>query len=336
MTDRNVQWPNRYQLTKVPGTDDIYDLIPAPGTITAEGTMINKASLLTDETAQAYGFTAEELAGVVPDDVFMSLLDKTQQTGWKLIQSYTTAGSFTWTVPDLFNGKSYIIGVLVIGAGGSGAARASDGSSSAYYDAFGGNSGYSAYFTMEVTPGQEYSGVVGKGGDAKTTGSVTGNANAVGENGGSSSFDGVVADGGEGGDGYLSNVGAQISLLSSDAQWGGQIIYSNYSNFNDVLGSPIDCYNPFEQTRMLGAGGFAERGTNSAYSGGKNPLTGLGGGDGKTGYSYTTNPVKGGDATDAGCGGGGAHIGINSVSGTATSGAGADGAVKIYAQGVQL
>lgn len=50
MTDRNVQFPNRYQLTKVAGTDDIYDLTPAPGTITEEGTMINKQTLLTDET----------------------------------------------------------------------------------------------------------------------------------------------------------------------------------------------------------------------------------------------------------------------------------------------
>lgn len=83
MTDRNVQFPNRYQLTKVPGTDDIYDLTPAPGTITAEGTMINKASLLTDETAQAFGFPAEQLADVVPDDVLAAikpLIDAAQST----------------------------------------------------------------------------------------------------------------------------------------------------------------------------------------------------------------------------------------------------------------
>ena len=83
MQDRNVQWPNRYQLTKVPGTDDIYDLTPAPGTITEEGTMINKASLLTDETAQAYGFPAEQLADVVPDDVLAAikpLIDAAQST----------------------------------------------------------------------------------------------------------------------------------------------------------------------------------------------------------------------------------------------------------------
>lgn len=39
-------------------------------------------------------------------------------TGWKLQYSKTTAGSFTWTAPDLFGGKAYYIGVLVIGGGG--------------------------------------------------------------------------------------------------------------------------------------------------------------------------------------------------------------------------
>lgn len=69
MTDRNVQWPNRYQLTKVPGTDDIYDLTPAPGTITEEGTMINKATLLSDETAELLGLPNT----AVPDDAFGAL-----------------------------------------------------------------------------------------------------------------------------------------------------------------------------------------------------------------------------------------------------------------------
>lgn len=66
MTDRNVQFPNRYQLTKVAGTDDIYDLTPAPGTITEEGTSINKATLLQDATAALYGLGTD----AVPDEVF--------------------------------------------------------------------------------------------------------------------------------------------------------------------------------------------------------------------------------------------------------------------------
>ena len=38
-------------------------------------------------------------------------------TGWKLQFSRTTAGSFTWTAPDLFGGKGYKVGVLVIEIG---------------------------------------------------------------------------------------------------------------------------------------------------------------------------------------------------------------------------
>ena len=50
---------------KVPGTDDIYDFIPAPGEISEEGTLINKATLLSDATAAMYGLSAD----AVPDDI---------------------------------------------------------------------------------------------------------------------------------------------------------------------------------------------------------------------------------------------------------------------------
>ena len=72
MTDRNVQYPQRYKLQKVEGTDDIYDLIPAPGTITEEGTIINKFALLKDKTAALFSGLPEN---PVPDDVF-SILSK--------------------------------------------------------------------------------------------------------------------------------------------------------------------------------------------------------------------------------------------------------------------
>ena len=73
MKDRNVQYPSRYQLVKVEGTDDIYDVTPAPGEVEAEGTLINKATLLSDETAQKYGYTGDQLPGVVPDNVLSKL-----------------------------------------------------------------------------------------------------------------------------------------------------------------------------------------------------------------------------------------------------------------------
>lgn len=70
MEDRSVQYPQRYQLKKVEGTDDIYDLIPAPGEITTEGTLINKSAILKDETAALFKGLPEN---PVPDEVFQIL-----------------------------------------------------------------------------------------------------------------------------------------------------------------------------------------------------------------------------------------------------------------------
>lgn len=58
MTDRSVEYPSRYQLTLVSGTT--YDLTAVPGTITAEGTALNKASLLTDATSALLGLTSSD------------------------------------------------------------------------------------------------------------------------------------------------------------------------------------------------------------------------------------------------------------------------------------
>lgn len=70
MDDRNVQYPQRYQLKKVEGTDDIFDIIPAPGEIDKEGTLINKAALLKDETAALFKGLPEN---PVPDEVLQIL-----------------------------------------------------------------------------------------------------------------------------------------------------------------------------------------------------------------------------------------------------------------------
>lgn len=69
MQDRNVQFPQRYKLQKVVGTDDIYDLIPTPGEISSEGTFLNKANLLKDTTAKLFGLGTD----AVPDDVLLVL-----------------------------------------------------------------------------------------------------------------------------------------------------------------------------------------------------------------------------------------------------------------------
>lgn len=72
MTDRNVQFPNRYRLVPVEGTTDIVDLIPAPGNVEDEGTLLNKTNLLSDETAVLYGKNDT----AVPDDILAAIPDK--------------------------------------------------------------------------------------------------------------------------------------------------------------------------------------------------------------------------------------------------------------------
>ncbi|WP_298030308.1 hypothetical protein, partial [uncultured Dysosmobacter sp.] len=69
MKDRQVQFPSRYRLVKVPGTDDIFDLTPAPGAVDEEGTLVNKSTLLKDATAALYGLGTE----AVPDEVLAAL-----------------------------------------------------------------------------------------------------------------------------------------------------------------------------------------------------------------------------------------------------------------------
>lgn len=91
MEDRNVQFPQRYQLKKVEGTEDIFDLIPAPGEISSEGTLINKATLWKDATAALFGLGVDS----VPDDGF-AYLGKYAQHWWK-VKKY---GSGTYEVSD--------------------------------------------------------------------------------------------------------------------------------------------------------------------------------------------------------------------------------------------
>lgn len=78
MYDRNVEFPQRYRLQKVDGTDDIFDLIPTPGEIRNEGTLINKSSLLKDATAALFGLSSD----AVPNDAF-SKLSGLYQHWWK-------------------------------------------------------------------------------------------------------------------------------------------------------------------------------------------------------------------------------------------------------------
>lgn len=102
MTDRFVQYPNRYKLEKVEGTNDIYDLTPAPGTVTAEGTFLNKAALLKDATAAMFGLGTT----AVPDDVLQEL-GKYKQHWWSARTDSSREG-YKESLTDYTGGNPWI------------------------------------------------------------------------------------------------------------------------------------------------------------------------------------------------------------------------------------
>lgn len=299
------------------------------------GTPLNKATLFKDATASLYGLTNES----VPDDALQKI-PSVINSGWTLLQEYLTAGAYNWTAPDLFNGKSYTIGVLIIGGGGSGgAATTGQPSDWGYASAIGGASGRSKIIVMTVSPNTVHSVVVGAGGIAVSTVSISGGTTSFsnGVNGGTSSFDGNTANGGEGGNAYNADgsgrpyggsaepaIGAQCSpsLYMNDVEFrttkkpfGGVLVF--YAPAYKIHGYVNECFNPFTLEPMLGAGASVQGSIVTLAGTDEN---GLGGGE------------QGASATAPGCGGGAnAYSGSTTV--IRTSGAGADGAVKIYIMG---
>lgn len=350
MKDRVSLHPGRVVLTPVPGQTNTYDMTMADQP-TQVGDPPIKANLLPDGIVTAFG-----LPGNNPQ-----VKDGISRLPWHKIQEWTTAGSYTWTAPDLFNGRSYTIGVMVIGGGASGGAYARNGLIEGYIGADGGPSGYSNYAIIKVTPGSTHNIVVGAGGASVTASrSSSGYSFSRGNSGGSSSFNGllvakggtVISDqksvGGQPSVQHESLFGSSMSTFVNSNLFGG-VSAGNANELMDFM-DILSCYNPFEQTRMLGAGGFGgvrkqiinEATVTTTYigKGGKHPITGLGAPNGEV-FETTTTSITyaaSGVPSSPGCGGCGMlvykKVAANGNIG-AKSGAGADGAVMIYVMGVE-
>ena len=89
MTDRVVQYPARYQLVLVAGTTDTYDLVAVPGTVSAEGTPLNKANLLTDAICAALGIATTS----VPVDAISALTTLANSKAKIEVTTYTGTGT---------------------------------------------------------------------------------------------------------------------------------------------------------------------------------------------------------------------------------------------------
>lgn len=79
MTDRIVEFPNRYLLTLPDGTSILVNLTPEPGEIIDAGTLLNKLTLLSDNTAAMLGLTSadptvNEALAQVPTPIMFHLM----------------------------------------------------------------------------------------------------------------------------------------------------------------------------------------------------------------------------------------------------------------------
>jgi len=76
MEDRAVQYPHRYRLVDVDTGETLgtYDFTAVPGTVTAAGTEINKASLLSDAVAAAMGLDPDD--DPAPNEAFSIINEK--------------------------------------------------------------------------------------------------------------------------------------------------------------------------------------------------------------------------------------------------------------------
>lgn len=294
---------------------------------------------LYPQTTAANTLVASNLATILNETNSDEILNLylTLLSNYKITE-YLTAGSYTWSAPDLNNGSSYKIGVWMCGGGHGGSINLDDGGVPC---GFGGGSGEDVNLVYTVTPNSIYNIVVGAGGTSSTATYTNGGTEVyvAGNSGGSTSAFGATALGGTRSHVYqesnnVSGCGQPPTLNSAMNPFGGNtIIYGSSAEYYYTVNSL--CFNQFEKKKVLGAGGTGAMGDGSGNRTTPPGLNenGIGGGIGAyVHYPSTNRTVVAANATDNGCGGGGAAslVGISGVTVTAVSGAGGDGAVKIY------
>lgn len=291
------------------------------------GSALNKANLLPDDVATTLGLDSATNPQI--KDALLAVAP------WRLLQAYTVAGAYTFTVPEGVT----TIGVTVIAAGGAGGGARSNSPDYPESCAQGGASGNVKHFIMNVVSLETYTAVVGAGGIHSENLTTNGRA----PSGGSSSFGGVVVIGGQGGYAKASNYswsyvevteGGQGPLCVTryperfsehpEAPFGGisDMTYDQNGNPKVQFVGKVDVpIFDFSLVFASAGGGMLATSTDSyCQTGGK--VTHGSGGD------ATTN--GGANATGYGNGGGGFAVNYNNRSSTHRAGNGSDGAVLIY------
>ena len=230
-----------------------------------EGTILNKANLLTDETAALLGLDQEN---PTVNEAFEALAPA-QYNGKSALRISIITESTNFVAPDAIVGKIHVM--LFGGGGGSGG-----NSTSSYCGGGGGGGGHMVEADIAVTPGQTYPIVIGAGGSAGTS-AATGTS---GGKGGSTTAFGLVAEGGTGGGGATSSAAGK----GGDGGTGGG---GGYLSVSESLNG-----------KAAGAGGKGSYGGGGAGGtlGGGGKYVYTKGGNGGNGGTYGGGGA-GGDAT---------------------------------------
>ena len=293
-------------------------------------------------------------------------------SSFELLAEYKTAGSYAFTVPDDVDE----LGVLVLGGGGSGGFARNYNSSGYAALASGGGSGEIVQAVLskangDFSPGAALAVVVGAGGASVTyKASNQDNYRQVGNNGGSSSFGSVVAEGGNGGQlytltsttsdtggvkgsggagqssDYCNSNASKAKSLDSPAPYGMVSCIENYttatygyiySTIRKSTAMTVNRFDPSDAHIYCGAGGSVYCCTSDARKA-QTTVERARGHAGAGAYcSYASDPIAAGNATAPGDGGGGMGNTRAATSNfvTYSSGAGADGLVLVYGRKVK-
>lgn len=310
MQDRVSLYPGRVKLVPVAGQENTYDMVRADSP-TQEGTPLNKDSLLKDATAALYGLSET----AVPDDVFVKIFERIAL--YREIQRYETAGAFVFTVPTNI---SHIL-AFVISGGNAGGAASDYFSTNEYYN--GGNSGDIGIFVSDnVSEGDTFNVVVGKGGNAVTA--TYGGGAVSGKSGGTSSFGGVTVLGGSG---IAGNI-YKYEDISQSIQT-NKLADTNLTLIQTMNIALLNVFYPGTKalTNLAPGGGVTVNSSHIAFK--QNQVTFPNGKKSSGASTSTSGPVTATKGTDFGCGGG---VAIYKGSGnyTATSAPGMNGVVAVW------
>ena len=171
MKDRVPLYPGRVKLTPVAGQANTYDMSRADSP-QQEGTPLNKATLLSDETAALiWPDASTRPADPTVDDALAALPHKR-----KVAKTVIITETQDWTVPA----HAGEIDVMAFGGGGGGGVAYEY---NGYADGAGGGGGHMAHDTFDISEGVKIAITIGAGGAGGTS-----DSDQTGKTGGTTSF----------------------------------------------------------------------------------------------------------------------------------------------------